>query len=118
MDPSITQGAADAPVARRLRIIMTQLSAYARQPVRDGENASKASKYARYAWVMQGMFEEVLDELSVTDADVLGGWFEQFGKIIEWCGSGDDSVLPDAMRAYLSENHPGELLAITAGENH
>jgi hypothetical protein len=55
---------------------------------------------------MQSMFEEVLDELSVTDASTLGGWFEQFGKIIEWCGSGDDSILPDAVREALADQYP------------
>jgi hypothetical protein len=49
-----------------------------------------------------------------TDADQIAGWFEQFGRIVEWCGSGDDSILPPSVRAYLAEQHP-DMLAITAG---
>jgi hypothetical protein len=86
---------------------MSQLSAYAQ--------SGPANKYSRYAWVMQSMFDEVMDELADdTDHELIASWFEQFGKIVEWCGSGDDSVLPESVRAYLAQKHP-EMLAITAG---
>jgi hypothetical protein len=110
---------AEAPVARRLRIVMAQLTKYATRPAEPGEDRNKVSKYSRYTWVMSSMFEELLDELAVTDSETLGGWFEQFGKIIEWCGSGDDSVLPVSVRAAFQEQFPQEMqsqLAITAGE--
>jgi len=86
---------------------MRQLSEYAQR--------GPQNKYSRYAWVMQSMFDEVMDELADdTSADTIAVWFEQFGKIVEWCGSGDDSLLPPQMRAYLAEQHP-DMLAITAG---
>jgi hypothetical protein len=86
---------------------MTQLSGYAQR--------GPASKYSRYAWVMQAMMDEVLDELGQdTDAEQIASWFEQFGKIVEWCGSGDDSILPDSVRRYLADSHP-EMLALPAG---
>lgn len=82
---------------------MRQLSDYAKR--------GPESKYSRYLWVMQSMFDEVLDELSDgTDDAVIASWFEQFGKIVEWCGSGNDSVLPPNVRGYLTEQ-----LALTTG---
>jgi hypothetical protein len=110
LDKSSTQLAeADPPVVRRLRIIMRQMTTFAQN--------GPANKYSRYAWVMQGMFDEIMDELaSDTDPALIGSWFQQFGQVIEWCGSGDDSVLPESMRGYLAEKHP-EMLAITTGTN-
>ncbi len=89
-----------------LRIVMTQLSQFA------GRN--QGSKYSRYAWVLQSMMDEILDELADVDSVTMGKWFVDFGKIVEWCGSGDETVLPDSVRAYLAENHPQELVAIEA----
>src|SRR5215472_15949300 len=45
----------DNPTLRRLKIILDQLTAYAQ--------SSKTNKYSRYAWVLQGMMEEIFDEL-------------------------------------------------------
>lgn len=95
---------ADPPVVARLRVVMHQLATYAQR--------GPQNKYSRYAWVMQSMFDEVMDELAGdTDDTQIAGWFEQFGKIIEWCGSGDDSILPPGVRSYLTQQHP-EMLAI------
>lgn len=82
---------------------MGQLAAYAQK--------GPQNKYSRYAWVMQSMFDEVMDELAEdTDPDQIAGWFEQFGRIVEWCGSGDDSILPPSVRQYLT----GQMLALEA----
>jgi hypothetical protein len=91
---------------------MKQLTTYA-----ENSPSGRTDKYSRYAWVMQSMFDEVLDELQDTDGDTIGGWFEQFGKIIQWCGSGDDTVLPPGVREYLASAYPNEMLAITAGKS-
>jgi hypothetical protein len=97
---------ADPPVVARLRVVMKQLSEYAQR----GEQ----NKYSRYAWVMQSMFDEIMDELAGdTDETQIAGWFEQFGRIIEWCGSGNDATLPPSVRTYLATQHPG-MLAIEA----
>lgn len=86
---------------------MHQLAAHAQK--------GPENRYSRYAWVMQSMFDEVMDEMaSDTNPDLIASWFEQFGKVVEWCGSGDDSVLPESVRAYLAESQP-DLLMITAG---
>jgi len=97
---------ADPPVIGRLRIVLGQLSAFAAK--------NRNSQYARFAWVLDSMMEEVLSELADNGSpDVMEDWFIQFGKIIEWCGSGDDAILPESVRAYLAENHR-EMLAIEA----
>lgn len=107
-DKSSTQLAAvEPPVVRRLRVVMNRLAAYAA--------TGPKNKYSRYAWVMQSMVDEVLDEIAAdADPDTIASWFGQFGRIIEWCGSGDDSILPDSVRKYLAETQP-DMLAITAG---
>lgn len=96
---------ADPPVIRRLKIVLGQLSAFV--------TANRNSKYSRFAWVLDSMMEEVLSEIADNgDTETMGHWFVDFGKVVEWCGSGDDSVLPESVRQYLSENHPAELKAI------
>lgn len=86
---------------------MSQLSAYA--------GRSTDQKYSRFAWVMNAMFDEVLDELGDVEQSTMSEWFVYFGQIIEWCGSGDQSVLPEHVRTYLTQNHPSEVqLAIEA----
>ena len=109
-DKSSTSLAAEqSPVVFRLRIVMKQLATAAQ----NGPNA----KYSRWAWVLDGMLDEILDELMPDDPEIVGQWFEQFAHIIEWCGSGNDDVLPDSVRPYLAQRQR-EMLAITAGDNH
>ena len=92
----------------RLRIVMSRLAEFARN--------GKDSKYARYTWVMEAMFDEILDEFGDNDEAMLATWFAQFGEIIAWCGSGDESRLPDAVRPYLVQKmQERQQLAITAG---
>lgn len=97
---------ADPAIIRRLRIVMNQLTSFATRASDD--------KLSRYAWVLQAVFEETVDELVErgTDEVTLQEWFVYFGKIVEWCGSGDEKILPPHVRRFLAENHPQELLAI------
>lgn len=75
--------------------------------------ANRGGKYSRFAWVLDSMMEEVLSEIADNgDTETMGRWFEEFGAVVQWCGSGDASILPESVRAYLTENHPGEMLAI------
>jgi hypothetical protein len=102
--------AEDEPaVVTRLRVVMGRLAEYAKT----GPN----NKYARYTWVMESMLDEILDEFGAQDDELIGAWFAQFGQIIAWCGSGDDDLLPDNVRPYLTETlkQKREQLAITAG---
>lgn len=108
LDKSGIRTEADNPTIRRLRIVCSQLLEFATK--------SKASKYSRYAWVLESMLDEVLSELDDgKDINMIGAWFEQFGRVIQWTGSGDETVLPDSVRIFLEANHPEELkLAIEA----
>lgn len=73
------------------------------------------TKYARYAWLLDSMMEEILDGGMADKSDLeLSTWFEQFGKIIEWCGTGDDDILPESVKPYLAQKQR-EMLALTAG---
>ena len=97
----------DNPTLRRLKIVLEQLTNYAQ--------ADSASKYSRYAWLLQAMMEEVFTELDEGSPENLGLWFEQFGAVIQWTGNGDERVLPDIIREWMLANHPEEMtLAIEA----
>jgi hypothetical protein len=58
--------------------------------------------------MMEEVFEE-MDNKDGADADVMGRWFEQFGRVIQWTGSGNPDVLPDIIRDFLIANHPEEM---------
>ena len=65
--------------------------------------------------------EEIFDELDQNagrgDTDI-AIWFEGFGKVIQWAGNGDETVLPEFIHAWLVQNHPEEVkLAIEAPAN-
>ena len=97
----------DPPVIRRLRIVIGQLASFAAK--------NRDSRYSRFAWVVDSMMDEVLSEIADSgDIATLEQWMITFGKVVEWCGSGDDASLPDSVREYLRQNHPQELLAIEA----
>lgn len=91
--------------------------------VQNGEATSeRASKYQRYSWVIGSIMDEILDEMAESDAspETIGVWFAQMGQVIQWCGSGDNSVLPLSVRKFLLDNEPelaaaSGVLAITAG---
>jgi hypothetical protein len=63
--------------------------------------------------------EEILVEMAESDAteEQLAGWLTQFGKILAWCGSGDDAMLPPEVRDFLRMNRPELLQLLPAGEN-
>jgi hypothetical protein len=97
----------DPPVIRRLRIVLGQLAAFSAK--------NKTSRYSRFSWVLDSMMDEVLSEIADNgDVDTMEEWMINFGKVVEWCGSGDVTILPEGIRDYLRENHPQELLAIEA----
>lgn len=106
-EKSSTPTGDDFPVIHRLRIVVTQLTDYAK---RDGTNA-----YARHAWVAIALFDNLLDEMPEGFTNERAAeMFVVFGKIIEWCGTGDVTVLPPQIRKFLAENFPHELPAIEA----
>lgn len=70
---------------------------------------------ARYSWLMSAFIEELFEEIDSKkpDEEKLRSWFEKFGAVIMWCGNGDDTILPDEIRSYLSMRKP-ELPALEA----
>lgn len=91
----------DNPTLRRLNIVVNQLTTFAQ--------SSNTSKWARYAWVLQGMLEEVSAELDQEVPPNIGDWFEDFGKVIQWTGNGDETVLPESVKSFLIQHHPQEM---------
>jgi hypothetical protein len=91
---------ADTPVTRRLRIVVSQLT--------DFIQIKGDSRYARYGWLLDTLMTEVLDEIADNGKgdEAIGEYFAQFGRVIEWCGSGDDSVLPESVRSFLIGKYP------------
>ena len=71
--------------------------------------------YAKFAWVARGMSDEMMQELVDVPEEKLEQWFSDFGQVIEWCGSGDPSVLPESVRDFIRSRFPSELPAIEAG---
>lgn len=71
------------------------------------------SPFASHMWVIKSLFRIFFEEMSETDDEKLGMWIDQFGCLLTWCGTGDDSVLPPEVRDFLHREHP-EMLAIEA----
>ena len=77
------------------------------------------NKYARYAWIVEQIADEMMDELADSgpeEAEKLGEWFADFGRVFTWCGNGDASILPESVRDFLTAQYPQEVLAIEAPE--
>ena len=96
--PTSALALADPPVIARLRLVFQQLSDYT------SANGSERTK--KYGWLMHSIMEEVLDELAdaneKANAEVkIALYFGYFGRLIEWCGSGDETILPDTLRNWL-----------------
>ena len=86
---------ADPPVIRRLRMVFSQLADF---------TASAGNERTRkYSWLMQSIMEEVLDELADNQQDEtrIALYFAYFGRMVEWCGSGDENILPPELRKWL-----------------
>lgn len=71
------------------------------------------SPFASHMWVIKSLFRIFFEEMNTTDDAKLGVWIDQFGCLLTWCGTGDDSVLPPEVREFLHREHP-EMLAIEA----
>lgn len=90
----------------RLRLVTTEMTQFITN--------NKDGKYSRYAWILDAMLQEIFEEMSDASDETLAGYIEQFGRVFTWCGSGDDSILPQNIRDWLGRNHR-EMLAISAG---
>jgi len=57
---------------------------------------------SKFAFLMQALTDEVIEELSGKEDEIIGAYMEQMGQVIAWIGHGDDSRLPDSMRPFAA----------------
>lgn len=64
---------------------------------------------SKFAFLMQALTDEVIEELSEKEDEVIGAYMEQMGQVIGWIGHGDDSRLPDSMKPFAAQLEPKEI---------
>ena len=61
---------------------------------------------SRYAFLMQALTDEVIEELTTKDEEAIGTFMEGMGEVIAWIGHGDSTRLPDPLRSFAEEIQP------------
>lgn len=92
--PSSTLAVRRSPVALRLQAVMTSLNSF----IIENDEAG----LARFAFLMQSLTDEVIEELTERDEETVGLFMLQMGEVIAWIGHGDDSRLPEALQAFTA----------------
>lgn len=64
------------------------------------------AQLARYAFLMQALTDEVIEELTDKDDAIIGTFMEGMGGVIAWIGHGDNERLPDPLRSFAEEIQP------------
>lgn len=77
---------------------MSTLNGYV---IRNGETS-----LSKFAFLVDALTDEVIEELRSQDDNVIAGYFEQMGLVIAWVGHGDDSRLPEGMRPQFEPSEP------------
>jgi hypothetical protein len=62
-----------------------------------------AGGLGKFAFLMQSLTEEVIEELEEQDEEVIGAYMERMGDIIAWIGHGDDERLPDILKSFAEQ---------------
>jgi hypothetical protein len=44
-------------------------------------------------------------ESGMTD-EFIAEWISVFGEVFKWCGTGDDSMIPESIRNFIGTNEP------------
>jgi hypothetical protein len=68
--------------------------------------ANDDSGMARFAFLMQALTDEVIEELDEKDEETIAGFMAQMGEVIAWIGHGDDSRLPEPLQAFAQQLDP------------
>jgi hypothetical protein len=63
---------------------------------------------SKFTFLMSALTDEVIEELSEKDEEVIGVFMEQMGEVIAWIGHGDLSRLPEPMRVFADSLTPIE----------
>lgn len=95
--PSITPEV-KSPVVIRLQAVMSMLNGFV---VNNGE-----AQLGRYAFLMQSLTDEVIEELTDKDEATIGTFMEGMGEVIAWIGHGDNDRLPDPLKSFAEEVQP------------
>jgi hypothetical protein len=90
---SVTLVRAEPAAVQRLRFVFAELTDFVGNA--GDEKARRFSVLGRA--IMEEILEEMADAPSLTD-ETIAIWFAQFGRLVEWIGTGDDSILPEAIR--------------------
>lgn len=90
--------AARSPVVARLNAVMKMLNGFV--------ISNDDGQLARYAFLMQALTDEVIEELSEKDEATIGAFMEGMGEVIAWIGHGDNERLPDPIRSFAEEIQP------------
>lgn len=95
--PSSTP-AVRSPVVIRLQAVMNMLNGYV---INSGD-----AQMGRYAFLMQSLTDEVIEELTDKDEATIGTFMEGMGEVIAWIGHGDNERLPDPLKSFAEEIQP------------
>lgn len=68
--------------------------------------AGDDGQLVRYAFLMQALTDEVIEELTDKDDELIGTFMEGMGEVIAWIGHGDNERLPDPLRSFAEEIQP------------
>lgn len=95
---SSTPAASRSPVVIRLHAVMSTLNNFV--------IANDETGLARFAFLMQALTDEVIEELDEKDEETIGGFMAQMGEVIAWIGHGDNSRLPDNLLTFVETIQP------------
>lgn len=84
-----------APVVERLRAVMSALNSFV---IHNSE-----SDLVRFAFLMQALTDEVIEELEEVNEATIEALMMQMGEAIAWIGHGDTNRLPEPLRAFAEE---------------
>jgi hypothetical protein len=95
---SIPEG--KSPVVLRLQAVLSTLNKFVQT---NGD-----AQTARFAFIMEAITEEVVEELEEKDDATIGVFMAQMGEVIAWVGHGDNSRLPENLREFAETINPSE----------
>ena len=103
---SSTLAGSRSPVVQRLAVVIGTLNNF----VIENDDGG----LARYAFIMQALTDEVIEELDDKDEPTVAYFMEQMGEVIAWIGHGDDSRLPEHLMPFVAQMRgtPAELEAV------
>ena len=87
-----------SPVLVRLQAVMTTLNNF----VISNDEAG----FAKFAFLMQALTDEVIEELTEKDDDTIGYFMGGMGEVIAWIGHGDNERLPEPWKAFAEQIQP------------